>query len=128
MPVHSLSRSAVTQQVAPRAVVAMPSVRGVMVPVRRDVVALHDRRASVVAHGFSRVSVPNQELVLEHPVLDISTPAIEWTYLHNLGYYPAVTVVNHLGEQVYPDITYVSEDEIRIIHGVALAGKAYLSN
>jgi hypothetical protein len=50
-----------------------------------------------------------------------------WTVPHNLRRYPAVTVVDTLGNVVAPDMRYVDNNIVQITHGTALAGKAYLN-
>ncbi len=50
-----------------------------------------------------------------------------WTVLHNLGRYMSVTVVDDAGNKVEPDVTYVSINEIRITHGAAMTGRAFLN-
>lgn len=51
----------------------------------------------------------------------------EWTIQHNLGKYPSATVVDSAGSVVTGDITYISENEIKISFQGAFSGKAYLN-
>jgi len=50
-----------------------------------------------------------------------------WTIPHNRGGYPSVTVVDTTGRQVEPDVQYVDENIIQVIHGSPFAGKAFLN-
>lgn len=54
-------------------------------------------------------------------------PLTVWTIPHNLGRYPAVTVVDTTGAVVEPDVKYIDFTTIQIIHGAAFAGTAYLN-
>jgi hypothetical protein len=48
-----------------------------------------------------------------------------WTVPHNLGRYPSVTVADHLGNVITPDVRYLDDDMVQITHGTALTGYAY---
>jgi len=50
-----------------------------------------------------------------------------WTIPHNLNKFPSVTVVDNLGNLIYPDVSYVDSNTVQITHGSAFAGKAYLN-
>lgn len=50
-----------------------------------------------------------------------------WTIPHNLNKFPSVSVVDNLGNVIYPDISYVDSNIVQITHGSAFAGKAYLN-
>ena len=50
-----------------------------------------------------------------------------WTIPHNLNKFPSVTVVDTLGNLIYPDVSYVDSNTVQITHGSAFAGKAYLN-
>lgn len=50
-----------------------------------------------------------------------------WTIPHNLGRFPSVTVVDNLNNKIEPDIQYIDNNNLQIINGVALVGKAYLN-
>jgi hypothetical protein len=54
-------------------------------------------------------------------------PLNVWTVPHNLSKFPSVTVVDALGNIVYPDVSYVDSNTVQITHGSAFAGKAYLN-
>lgn len=56
-----------------------------------------------------------------------SIPLSTWTIPHNLDRFPSVTVVDGLGNQVIPDVSYVSSDIIQVTHGIPFAGVAYLN-
>lgn len=51
--------------------------------------------------------------------------AAVWTVPHNLGRYPSVTVTDHLGNVIAPDVRYVDNDIVQVTHGTALTGFAY---
>lgn len=50
-----------------------------------------------------------------------------WTINHNLGYYPAVSVVDSGGNHVIGDVTYVSQNVVTVSFNASFGGKAYLS-
>lgn len=52
-------------------------------------------------------------------------PAAVWTVPHNLHVRPSVTVVDHLGRQVFPDVVYLDNDIVHITHGNAITGAVY---
>ena len=54
-----------------------------------------------------------------------ASPATVWTVPHNLGRYPSITVTDHLGNVVQPDVQYVSASIVQVTHGSAIAGFAY---
>lgn len=54
-----------------------------------------------------------------------AAPAAVWTVPHNLGRYPSITVTDHLGAVVVPDVLYVSSAIVQVTHGSAIAGFAY---
>jgi hypothetical protein len=56
-----------------------------------------------------------------------SVPSTTWTIVHNLGYYPSVTVVDSADSAVIGDVSYVSDNELTVSFSVAFGGKAYLS-
>jgi hypothetical protein len=56
-----------------------------------------------------------------------STALATWTIPHNLNKYPSVSVVDTLGNLVYPDVSYIDENIIQIKHGSPFAGSAYLN-
>lgn len=56
-----------------------------------------------------------------------NTPLTTWTIVHNLNFYPNVTVFNTAGDEVEGSITHTNETTLRIIFSSAIAGKAHLS-
>lgn len=50
-----------------------------------------------------------------------------WTIIHNLNFYPNVTVMNTAGDQVEGSITHIDETQLTISFSSAVAGKAHLS-
>jgi len=55
------------------------------------------------------------------------SPASTWDVVHNLPYWPNVTVVDSLGREIVPDVQYVSGTEIQLIFSASVAGEAYFS-
>ena len=53
------------------------------------------------------------------------TASAVWTVAHNLGRHPSITVVDHLGGQLFPDVRYLDADLAQITHSVPLIGSAY---
>lgn len=58
-------------------------------------------------------------------VHDQMIPAEQWTILHNLHKYPAVTIVDSAGNVVVGDIIYLSLDSAVISLSSGFSGKAY---
>lgn len=54
-----------------------------------------------------------------------AVPAAVWTVAHNLGKRPSVSVTDHLGNAVLPDVKYVDANVVQVTHGVPLIGFAY---
>ena len=50
-----------------------------------------------------------------------------WTITHNLGKYPAVTVIDSAGDQCEGAVVYVDTNTITLTFGAAFAGAAYLN-
>lgn len=55
------------------------------------------------------------------------TPSTTWNINHNLGFRPAVTVVDSGGNDVVGSILYVDEDNVVVTFSTAFGGKAFLS-
>jgi hypothetical protein len=56
-----------------------------------------------------------------------NTPLTIWTVVHNLGFYPNVTVFNSAGDQVEGSATHNDTNSLTITFSTALSGKAHLS-
>lgn len=55
------------------------------------------------------------------------TLAATWVITHNLGWFPAVSVVDTGGSEIQPNVIYNSDDQITLQFGAATSGKAYLN-
>lgn len=55
------------------------------------------------------------------------TASATWTILHNLDFYPNVTVVDSAGTIVEGEITYTNRNQIVLTFAASFSGKAYLS-
>jgi len=53
--------------------------------------------------------------------------ASTWTINHNLGYYPAVSIVDSGENLVMGDVTYISTNTLSVSFNASFGGKAYLS-
>lgn len=56
-----------------------------------------------------------------------NTPSTTWTIVHNLNFYPNVTVFNSAGDQVEGNVTHSNQTTLTINFSSTLAGKAHLS-
>ena len=56
-----------------------------------------------------------------------STASATWTITHNLGFRPAVSVVDSGGNHVVGDVNYVSVNVLTISFSAPFGGSAYLS-
>ena len=54
-------------------------------------------------------------------------PSNEWTIVHNLSFYPSITVVDSSGNVVEGSYNYQDENTIITSFSGAFSGKAYLS-
>lgn len=54
-------------------------------------------------------------------------PSAEWTVVHNLGFYPAVTVVDSGGSEAVGHVVYTDTSSLTIHFGSAFGGVAHLS-
>ncbi|GAB6139935.1 hypothetical protein JCM14076_06640 [Methylosoma difficile] len=48
-----------------------------------------------------------------------------WTVPHNLGKFPAVMVLDSVGNMIMSDVYFVDENVVRITHAIALSGYVY---
>lgn len=55
------------------------------------------------------------------------TSSATWTITHNLGFFPAVSVVDSGGNYVIGDVNYVSQNVVTVSFNASFGGKAYLS-
>lgn len=60
-------------------------------------------------------------------VHDQQTAADTWEITHNLGKYPAVTVIDSAGDQVEGDLRYLGLNTVRITFGAAFSGRAFFN-
>ena len=60
--------------------------------------------------------------VVPHP-----TEEDAWTVIHYLGRYPAITIMNDLGEQILGEITYISADAFTVSFSEPVKGTLYLN-
>jgi len=56
-----------------------------------------------------------------------SSASSVWTVAHNLNCRPSVDVVDHLGGQIFPDITWVDDNIVQVTHGSAIIGAVYVN-
>jgi hypothetical protein len=56
-----------------------------------------------------------------------SSPAATWTISHNLGRRPSVTVVDSAGSVVIGEVTYLSDNSLRVEFSAGFSGQAYLN-
>lgn len=50
-----------------------------------------------------------------------------WTVVHNLGFYPNVTVFNSAGDQVEGNVVHNDNNSLTISFSTTMSGKAHLS-
>jgi len=56
-----------------------------------------------------------------------SVSASTWTVTHNLGFFPAVSVIDSGGSVVEGDVSYISVNQVSIAFSSSFGGKAYFS-
>jgi hypothetical protein len=55
------------------------------------------------------------------------TTSATWSILHNLGWYPNVTIIDSAGTTVEGDVSHISQNLVSITFSGAFTGVAYLS-
>jgi hypothetical protein len=60
-------------------------------------------------------------------VHDQQVPAAVWDITHDLGFYPAVSVVDTSNSEVEGDLEYIDVNSVRVSFSTPFGGKAYLS-
>ena len=55
------------------------------------------------------------------------SPNINWNIIHNLGYFPSVTIVSSGGNIVIGDVKYMDNNRVIVSFTAAFSGKAYFS-
>jgi head-tail adaptor len=58
---------------------------------------------------------------------DQNTPAAAWTIVHNLGRFPAVTVVDSSEREVEGDVAYIDSNRLTVTFSAPFSGVAYLN-
>lgn len=56
-----------------------------------------------------------------------NTPSSSWTIVHNLGFFPNVTVIDSSNSTVIGDITYIDNNSLTLSFTAGFSGTAYLS-
>lgn len=56
-----------------------------------------------------------------------NAPLTTWTVVHNLGFYPNVTVFNSAGSQVEGNVVHNDSNSLTITFSSTVSGKAHLS-
>jgi|SRR5215831_11679927 len=54
-----------------------------------------------------------------------STLSAVWNVVHNLGKFPAVSVVDSGGNEVETDVDYIDTNNLKVTFGAATSGKVY---
>ena len=84
--------------------------------------------AAVTITGTSPSQVLNFVLPISGSYIHTqSGSASTWTITHNLGYYPAVSIVDSGENLVIGDVTYISTNILSVSFTASFGGKAYLS-
>lgn len=56
-----------------------------------------------------------------------STPALTWNITHNLGKFPAVSVVDSADQEVIGEVEYINDSSLNVKFSAAFSGKAYIN-
>ena len=84
--------------------------------------------AAVTITGTTPAQVLNFVLPISGSYVHTQSGAAStWTITHNLGFYPAVAVVDSGGSLVIGDVTYISTNTLSVSFTASFGGKAYLS-
>jgi hypothetical protein len=78
--------------------------------------------------GIFTVDITDPEVPARVSYLHEQTVAAAvWNVQHNMARYPSITVVDSAGDVVFADVEYVSANLIRVTHGGATTGRAFLN-
>lgn len=58
---------------------------------------------------------------------DQMAASANWAITHNLGKYPAVTVIDSAGDQCEGAVTYIDDNSLTLTFGAGFAGTAFLN-
>jgi hypothetical protein len=87
-----------------------------------------DLNAAVTITGVAPTQTINFVLpVAGQYVHTQSVSASTWTVTHNLGFFPAVSVIDSGGSVVEGDVSYISVNQVSIAFSSSFGGKAYFS-
>ena len=93
-------------------------------PERTDVVSIPDR-ADIIVETAGPIGVRDgSDAFFE---FDQGTPASVWNIRHNLGKFPAVSVVDSANNEVSGAVQYVDSNNIILVFNAAFSGKAFLN-
>ena len=56
-----------------------------------------------------------------------ASPSAIWNIQHNLNKNPSVSIVDTAGSQVYTDVEYIDNNNLRLTFFAAFSGKAYMN-
>jgi hypothetical protein len=60
-------------------------------------------------------------------VYDQSSPASIWLITHGLNKFPSVSIVDSANDLVIGDVTYLDENNLKVIFSAPFSGRAYLN-
>ena len=82
---------------------------------------------SAAGQAYIDVNALPQPPAPVHPVFVFDTPATSWVVEHNLGYRPAVTLVDDNDNLVLSDVHYDNENKLTVSFMSPQTGKVYLN-
>lgn len=97
-----------------------------------NILAIGDVETGVQAQVTITGTAPSQTLNFVIPrggtyIHNQAVSSSTWVITHNMGFYPAVSVVDSGGNTVIGDVTYISENQVSVSFSASFGGKAYLS-
>ena len=60
-------------------------------------------------------------------IFNQGVPAVQWVISHNLGKFPAVSVVNNNKVLINGEVTYIDNNNLEVNFSAGFAGQAYLN-
>lgn len=104
---------------------AQPSVKAALAGLQTALSALQASQSHLASQVAALETVPGPaNTFFNYTQL---TPAATWTITHNLGRFPAVTVVDSAGSVVEGEIDYVSDSQVVLTFSAPFSGNASLS-
>ena len=95
----------------------------------RGAVVVKDYNALDNKPSINGVTLEGNTIIAEDKTYlhEQSVPSKEWNVQHNLGKYPAVTVVDSAGTEVVGSVEHIDHNTVKLTFSGAFSGKAFFN-